>query len=69
VQEAGDDALFVESRPGREGEGVDAVEPVIRRVADQRFDGRNDVGIGGLPQCGEKGLRFSHEKSLRRIAP
>ena len=36
---------------------------LIRRVAHQRFDGGHDIGIGRLPQCGKKGLRFSHEKA------
>ena len=66
MQKSGDDAILVELILAREGEHVDAVEPMVRRVAHQRLDRRDDVGVRRLAQRREQGLALAHQCSLAR---
>src|SRR5262245_19460619 len=64
MQERADRPLFVETFATGEVEHVDAVEPPIRRLADQSLEGRRAVGVSRLAQDGEQRLGFAHGRTI-----
>src|SRR5215471_12594330 len=64
MQERADRPLFVETFAAGEVEHVDAVEPPIRRLADQSLEGRRAVGVSRLAQDGEQRLGFAHGRTI-----
>ena len=60
MQQAGDDALFVELCMAGQIERVDTAERVIRRVQDQLLERFHHIRVSGLSQRRKESFRLAH---------